>query len=206
MEHNITRESSLIVSWGGTPVSSTSDLRFGTWDILTSEIPCMLGFQEYCANGTVCHSKFLCTLKLYSETQFFAQENIKIWGFGSFKLAPVPDVNGAAGPLRRAVQSCCSVMGKAGVCWWLRTSALVWTQSAPASGSPRKPLVGFSSSCSAHAELRNVKVACTDRILWLGATAAEHTLAKPTRETSSTQGFFERKEKENSKRPLFGQT
>ena len=79
------------------------------------------------------------------------------------------------------VQFCCSIMGKAGVCAGDSGRAggrlpLVWTRSAPASGSPRKPLVGFSNSCSAHAELRNVKVACTDGILSLGKTAAEHTL------------------------------
>ena len=64
------------------------------------------------------------------------------------------------------------------VCWWRAGGRLplVWTRSAPASGSPRKPLVGFSSSCTAHAALRNVKVACTDGILSLGKTAAEHTL------------------------------
>ena len=96
----------------------------------------------------------------------------------------MPDVYGAAELAERlwpAVQFCCSVMGKAGVCAGDSGRAgggmpLVWTRSAPASGSPRKPLVGFSNSCSAHAELRNVKVACTDGILSLGKTAAEHTL------------------------------
>ena len=93
----------------------------------------------------------------------------------------MPDAYGAT-LASSAVELQCNVYwGKADVCAGDSGRAgggmpLVWTRSAPASGSPRKPLVGFSNSCSAHAELRNVKVACTDGILSLGKTAAEHTL------------------------------
>ena len=69
----------------------------------------------------------------------------------------MPDVYGAAEIAERlwpAVQFCCSVMGKAGVCAGDSGRAggrlpLVWTRSARRLGRPENPLLG-SATAAAH--------------------------------------------------------